>query len=601
MVKQLPKRNEVAQTLTWDLSKIYASSDEFELAFNEVQSELPVLAKLKGTLINDSTSLLNALEAILATDRKLEKLYVYTELKSDVDTSNSENQALNSRAETLVSDFSASTAWFEPELLAIPEQQLLSMIHNNSELQKYQHYFDVINMQRNHVLSADEEKLLAGAENIFSSSSRTFGIINDSDLTFPVVSDESGDEVQLSQGIYDTLIKSTDRAVRKQAFERLYEVYGQFKNTLASTLSGEVKAHNFMAKSHKYVSAKDQALSQNQIPESVFDTLVKTVDAHLPLLHRYVALRKRILNLKELHMYDMYTPITGEPSLSYTYEEAKATALDALSVFGKDYISHVEEAFSSRWIDVVENKGKRSGAYSSGAYDTAPYMLLNWQNDLDNLYTLVHEMGHSMHSWYTHHNQPYQYGDYSIFVAEIASTTNENILTDYLLNKYDDPKIRAYILNYYLDGFKGTIFRQTQFAEFEQFIHEADAQGNPLTSDMMTKYYGDLNARYYGNEVSRDPQIGLEWSRIPHFYYNFYVYQYATGFAAATTLANGITHGSKENVQEYLNYLSAGSANYPIEVMKSAGVNMTQSTYLEKAFDTFEKRLDEFEKIIENN
>ncbi|GAK47169.1 oligoendopeptidase F [Secundilactobacillus oryzae JCM 18671] len=598
MVKQLPKRNEVSESMTWDLSLIYQSDAEFEAAFKEIQESLPKLASLKGSLSQGADALRHALEAILAVDRKLEKLYVYTSLRSDVDTSDSVNLALNSRAESLAADFSADTAWFEPELLALPEVDLSKMINSDTELQKYRHYFDAVNQQRGHVLSANEEKLLAGAGDIFASSSRTFSMINDSDLEFGNVKDETGDEVQLSQGVYDTLIKSTDRAVRKQAFEKLYEVYRQFRNTLASTLSGEVKTHNYLAKTHHYETARQQALSNNHIPEAVFETLVSSVNNHLGLLHRYVKLRQKVLKLDDLHMYDMYTPITGEPSLSYTYEEAKATALDALKVFGDDYVSHVKEAFDSRWIDVTENKGKRSGAYSGGAYDTAPYMLLNWQDDLDNLYTLVHEMGHSMHSWYTRHNQPYQYGDYSIFVAEIASTTNENILTDYLLEKYQDPKVRAYVLNFYLDGFKGTIFRQTQFAEFEHFIHTEDAQGNPLTSDMMSDFYGDLNARYYGDAVARDPQIALEWSRIPHFYYNYYVYQYATGFAAATALANGVVNGDQTNRDAYLTYLKSGSSNYPIDVMKLAGVDMTKPDYLEDAFKIFEQRLNELESII---
>ena len=390
-------------------------------------------------------------------------------------------------------------------------------IDSNSNLQVYQHYLESVTATRKHVLSADAEALLAGASDIFDASADTFNTLNDVDLPFPTVKDAHGNDIQLSQGVYGTLIESTDRQVRKQAFQELYRVYGQFRNTLASTLAAHVKMHNYQARVHHYDSARQAALAANHIPESVYETLVNQVEQHLPLLHRYVALRKKILGLKELHMYDLYTPLTGQPSLAYTYPQAKVEVLKVTKVLGREYNSIVKEALDNRWVDVVENKGKTSGAYSSGMYDTNPYILLNWQDNLNNLYTLIHEMGHSVHSYYTHHNQPYIYGDYAIFVAEIASTTNENLLTDYLLKQQTDPRTRAYILNYYLDGFKGTIFRQTQFAEFEQFIHTEDAKGVPLTAEHLADYYGKLNKKYYGPAITNDAEIALEWSRIPHF------------------------------------------------------------------------------------
>jgi len=334
------------------------------------------------------------------------------------------------------------------------------------------------------------------------------------------------------------------------------------------------------------------------VPAVVYDTLVKTVNDHLDSLHKYVNLRKEILGLPELNMYDLYTPITGEPSLSYTYPEAQQEALKALSVLGPDYVANVQKMFDGRAIDVVENKGKRTGAYSGGMYDTKPYILLNWQDSLESLFTLVHEMGHSMHSHYTRTNQPYQYGDYSIFVAEIASTTNENLLTDYLLKTQTDPQVRAYVLNHYLDGFKGTVYRQTQFAEFEDYIHQQAAAGETLTADFMSKFYGDLNQRYYGDGVISDPQIADEWTRIPHFYYDYYVYQYSTGFAAATTLAQRVLSGDDAKREAYLNYLKSGSSDLPLNVMKKAGVDMTQPDYLQTAFKTFDDRLAEFSQLV---
>ncbi|MCZ2491821.1 oligoendopeptidase F [Dellaglioa carnosa] len=596
--KQLPKREEVPEKLTWDVKKVYQSDALFEEDFKKIEKSVLTISNLQGTLSQDDSALLTGLKSIFDLERMLEKVYVYANLKNDQDTENPTYQALNARAGSLAAKVSAAISWLEPEIIAMPKATLDQFIANNQELKSYQHFFDSLLMEKAHVLSHAEETLLAGASDIFGASSKTFEILNNADLKFPVVQDEHGDDVQLSQGIYGILLESTDRSVREQAFKKLYEVYGQFQNTLASTLSSHVKVHNYSAQIRHYENARDASLSNNQIPEIVYNTLVEQVNKHLPLLHRYVTLRKKILNVEKLHSYDLYTPMTGEPALSYTYDEAKDEALKALHEMGPDYLGHVQEAFDERWIDVVENQGKRSGAYSSGMYDTAPYMLLNWQNNVNNLYTLVHEMGHSVHSYYTHHNQPYLYGDYPIFLAEIASTTNENTLTHYLLKTQTDPKVRAFLLNYYLDGFKGTVFRQTQFAEFEHWIHEEDAAGNPLTADKLSSYYADLNQKYYGDSLERDPEIAMEWSRIPHFYYNYYVYQYATGFAAATTLSEGITSGKKDALDHYLTYLKAGSSDFPIDVMKKAGVDMTKSEYLDNAFSVFEIRLNELEALL---
>lgn len=522
-VKQLPKREELPENLTWDLTKIFSSDQEFDEKYLELSEELKQSEKHKGTLDQGASQFLNAIEFVLRVYRQTEVIYVYAHLKNDQDTGNTDYQALYARASSLFSKVSEAVSWFEPEILQLSDDQIWQYFKEEPKLEVYRHYIQQIVDNRAHVLSAEQESLLAGAGEIFDASSDTFAVLNNADLVFPTIEGENGEIVQLSHGVYGQLLESTDRRVREAAFKGLYSVYEQFRNTFASTLGTHIKGHNFKAKVRNYSSAREASLSNNHIPESVYDTLVDVVNKHLPLLHRYMELRKRLLEVEKLHMYDLYTPVLGEAPITFTYEEAKEKALEALKPMGEEYMAIVEKAFSERWIDVVENKGKRSGAYSSGSYDTNPYILLNWHDTLDQLFTLVHEMGHSVHSYFTRSNQPYVYGDYSIFLAEIASTTNENILTEYLLETEKDPRVRAYVLNHYLDGFKGTVFRQTQFAEFEHFMHTEDEKGVPLTSEYLSDSYGKLNAKYYGPAVEEDPEIKFEWSRIPHFYYNYYV------------------------------------------------------------------------------
>lgn len=596
--KQLPNREALPEAVTWDLTTIFPDDAAFDQAFEDVKVAVKEVAGYQGTLHEGAATFLQALEGILAVYRQLETLYVYSHLKNDQDTGNTQYQGLYARASSLLAEASEALAWFEPELLTLSDEQIAAYFEEAPKLTEYRHYIQQMLDNRPHTLPAEQEALLAGAGEIFGAASNTFAVLNNADLVFPVITDSQGEQIQLSHGVYGQLMESTDRTVRQAAYEGLYQVYEQFRNTFAQTLSTNVKTHNYRAKVRHFDSARAAALSGNHIPESVYDTLVAVVNQNLPLLHRYVALRKRLLGLEELHMYDMYTPLVGEAPIQYTYEEAVAKAKEALTPLGDEYQEVVAEAFSSRWIDVVENKGKRSGAYSSGAYDTAPYILLNWHDTLDQLFTLVHEMGHSVHSYFTRNNQPFVYGDYSIFLAEIASTTNENILTEYLLETEKDPLVRAYVLNHYLDGFKGTIFRQTQFAEFEHFIHEEDAAGVPLTAEYLSENYGKLNAKYYGEAVTYDDEIKLEWSRIPHFYYNYYVFQYATGFSAASALSKKILAEEPQALENYLNYLKAGSSDYPIEVMKKAGVDMTKPDYLEEAMKVFAARLDELEALL---
>ncbi|WP_195273342.1 oligoendopeptidase F [Enterococcus mundtii] len=596
---KLPNREDLPEKLTWDLTPIFSSDQEFDEKYEELTEELKNSEHYKGTLGNGATAFLEALEFVLTMYRKVELIYVYSHLKNDQDTTDTTYQALYARAGSLLSKVSEAIAWYEPEVLQLSDEQIWQYFEEEPKLEVYRHYVKQMVDNRAHILSADQEALLAGAGEIFGASSGTFAVLNNADLEFPTITGENGEKIQLSHGVYGQLLESTNREVREAAFKGLYSVYAQFRNTFASTLGTHIKGHNFKAKARRYASAREAALSNNHIPESVYDTLVTVVNKHLPLLHRYMELRKRLLNVDTLHMYDLYTPVLGEAPIKFTYEEAVEKAIESLAPMGEEYLAVVKEAFSNRWIDVVENKGKRSGAYSSGSYDTNPYILMNWHDTLDQLFTLVHEMGHSVHSYFTRSNQPFVYGDYSIFLAEIASTTNENILTEHLLATEEDPRVRAYVLNHYLDGFKGTIFRQTQFAEFEHFMHQEDAKGTPLTSEYLSESYGELNAKYYGPAVEKDPEIKDEWARIPHFYYNYYVYQYSTGFSAASALAKKIWEKEPGALDAYLTYLKAGNSDYPVEVMKKAGVDMTQAAYIEDAMAVFEQRLNELEALVE--
>ncbi|MDG3142114.1 oligoendopeptidase F [Streptococcus suis] len=591
-------RSHLKQEETWDLTTIFATDEAWEVAFKQLESEIKEAKGLAGHLLDSAKQLLVTTETSLGLLRRLEKLYVYASMKNDQDTTVAYYQEMASKATALSALYSQTFAFYEPELLAITDETLTAFKVEEPQLERYSHYFERLLAAKDHVLSQEAEELLAGASEIFTSAADTFSIFDNADVTYPWVTNDQGELVELTHGNFISLMESQNREVRKGAYEAYYQVYEQFQHTYAKTLQTTVKVHNYKAKVRGYDSARQAALSANFIPEAVYDTLLEVVNKHLPLLHRYMSLRQRLLGLEELKMYDVYTPLSNH-NMAMTYPQALAKAQDVLSIFGKDYSERVHRAFSERWIDVHVNKGKRSGAYSGGSYDTNAFMLLNWQDTLDQLYTLVHETGHSLHSTFTRENQPYVYGDYSIFLAEIASTTNENILTETLLNEVTDDKERFAILNHYLDGFKGTIFRQTQFAEFEQLIHKADQEGQVLTSDFLNNTYAKLNEKYYGLAAKDNPEIQFEWARIPHFYYNFYVYQYATGFAAASYLADRIVHGDDTDKDRYLDYLKAGNSDYPLNVIAKAGVDMTHADYLEGAFAVFESRLNELEALVD--
>jgi oligoendopeptidase F len=597
-VKTLPTRDNIPVEETWRLEDIFSSDEEWEKEFKEIKELIPGIKKFEGKLGESPEVFYEALQFEDQLLERIGKLYTYSHMRYDQDTTNSFYQGLDSRMKGLYSQAASQLAFIVPEILAIDESKVKDFITHKPELKLYEHALAEINLQRPHVLSADQEALLAEAGEVMSASSNTFGMLNNADLTFPTIKDENGEEVEVTHGRYTRFLESADGRVRHDAFKAVYQTYGGFKNTFASTLGGNVKQNNFNARVRKYSSARESALAANNIPESVYDNLVNTVNDNLHLLHRYVSLRKKVLGLNELHMYDLYTPLVKDVKMEIKYDEAKDIVLKGLAPLGEDYLNVLKEGFENRWVDVHENKGKRSGAYSSGAYGTNPYILLNWQDNVNNLFTLAHEFGHSVHSFYTRKNQPYPYGNYSIFVAEVASTCNEALLNDYLLKTIDDEQKRIYLLNHYLEGFRGTVFRQTMFAEFEHLIHQKAQNNEALTAESLTKDYYELNKKYFGDDIVIDEEIGLEWARIPHFYYNYYVYQYATGFSAATALSKQILEEGEPAVERYIGFLSSGSSDYPIEVLKKAGVDMTTSEPIANACKVFEEKLNELEQLL---
>jgi oligoendopeptidase F len=583
---------------TWDLSTIFARDEDWEQAFQSIQNRLPELEALKGTLAQSGQALLKVLQKRDEVVEALERLYCYASMRRDEDTTYSLYQGMADRAMQLFVHTSTAASYVDPEILAIPQETLDQFIQETPDLALYKHQLDVLNRQRPHIRSIEVEAVLAAAGEITEAPDTIFSMISNADLKLPMIKDEQGEEIELTQGNYQTFIRSADRRVRQEAFEALHGTFLKQRNTLAVTLAAEIKSNLFNTRQRNYATCREHALSHYNIPVSVYDNLVATVKEHTPLLDRYMGLRKRMLKLDELHMYDLYTPIVKETTDEVTYEQARDTIITALSPLGETYCKILAEGFRQRWIDVYETPGKRSGAYSGGAYGTHPFVLMNFQNKRESMYTLAHELGHSMHSSFTRTNQPYQYGDYTIFVAEVASTLNEGLLTQYLLTHTEDQATRISLLNHALEDLRGTLYRQTMFAEFEQQIHNCAEQGEPLTADTLTEMYTDLNQQYYGGEAVIDELIGIEWARIPHFYYNFYVYQYATGISAASALVQQILHEGQPAVDRYLKFLSSGSSDYSIELLKKAGVDMTTPEPVRQAFELFESYLGQMESLL---
>ncbi|GIM47229.1 oligoendopeptidase F [Collibacillus ludicampi] len=596
--RTLPKRSEIADEYKWALEDMYPNDQVWEEDARQAKEWIEKIRTYKGTLGSSGKRLLEVLQLQDDIHRIVQKLYVYAHMRRDEDTANPHYQALSDRSSSLSVTASEASSYIVPEILSLDAETLNRFINEEEGLELYRFQLEEITRQREHFLSPAEEQILAQAGEIAHGPQTVFGMLNNADITFPTIRDENGQEVELTKGNFIHFLESRDRRVRKDAYNALYSSYRKHKNTLAALFHASVKKDVFYARVRKYNSALEASLDVDNIPTEVYDNLIATIHEHLPLMYRYVSLRKKVLGIDDLHFYDLYVPIVQEVDIKVPYEKAKELVAEGLKPLGEEYIKILKEGFSSKWIDVYENQGKRSGAYSWGAYDVHPYVLLNYQETLDNAFTLAHEMGHAIHSYYTNKNQPFTYADYTIFVAEVASTVNESLLIDYMLKKTTDPREKLYLLNHYLEQFRGTVFRQTMFAEFEKITHEKVEAGEALTPEQLCAIYRELNEKYYGPELVLDENIEIEWARIPHFYNAFYVYKYATGFSAATSLATQILEEGQPAVERYLGFLKAGSSDYSINLLKKAGVDMTTPQPIRDALGKFKQLLDELEQLI---
>lgn len=591
------KRTEISKEYKWKIEDLYATNEAWEEDFIKLQKGIEELGKFEGTLGEAAENLLALMEKSNELNQLAEQVYVYANQRLHENMGDTLYQGLSGRAQMLLVQMSEAASYIEPEILTIPEEKLEEMMKEEG-LRKYETYFRRLLRRKEHILSKEMEELLAGIDEVAEGPKDTFMMFNNADIKFPVITGEDGEPVEITHGKYVKLLESQNREVRKAAFEGLYESYGKFKNTLAATYRANVKQAGFFAKARKYESSLKAALAGSHIPVEVYDSLIESVHAHLPAFHEYVKVRKEKLGVEELHMYDLYVPMVGEADKKIPYEEAKEIVLNGLAPLGEDYQELLRKGFNEGWIDVYENEGKRSGAYSWGAYGTHPYVLLNYQDNLNNVFTLAHEMGHALHSYHSDETQDYIYAGYKIFVAEVASTCNEALLIRYLLDHSKDNKEKAYLLNYFLEQFRSTLFRQTMFAEFEKLAHAKSEAGETLTAETLCDMYYDLNKKYFGDEIVVDKEIALEWSRIPHFYTPFYVYQYSTGFSAAIAISSKILKGEPGIVEKYKKFLSSGSSLDCIDLLKICDVDMTTKEPVEEALKVFENTLEEFVKII---
>jgi len=596
---ELPSRSDIPAELTWNISDIYESNDLWEADFNLAEAAIKKYEIYKGKLGNSANDLLACLKFDDEVAIKLSQLYLYASLSKDLDLNVSENQARYERISALSTNLSAASSYIRPELLNIPETKLWDFVEFEEGLKVYKHQFEDLLRTKAHTLTPQEEEIMALASPVRQVAYNVFGMFNNADIQFPTVKDETGNDIKISHGRYGAALYSTDRAYRERVYKGIYEPFEDYKNTLTALFNGNIKSSIFNAKARKYSSTREASLDANNIPLAVYDNLVNSVNQNLEPLHRWGKLKKKILKLDNLHPYDAYVTLFPSVKKEYTYDQSKDILLKALKPLGEDYLKSLQLAFDNRWIDVHETKGKRSGAYSSGvSYGVHPYVLLNWSDQLNDVFTFAHEMGHNMHSYYTEKNQPYPYADYSIFVAEVASTANEALLLDYLIENAETKEEKLALIEKQLIGITTTFYRQTRFAEYEQLVHEKTEAGEALTSESLCKLFGDMYQKYWGPEMTVDEEETYSWARIPHFYYDFYVYQYATSYAASQELVAQITKEGQPAIDRFLSFLEAGNSQYPIDVLKTAGVDMTSPDPILAVVNKMNELLDKMESLL---
>ena len=597
MNERLPKREEVKEELTWRLEDIYPDEGLWEEELKEARALAARVKEYEGKLGNSAQDLYGALKLYDDCSLKLDRVGGYSFMRHDQDAGNSHYQELELKVQSASVRISEELAFVEPEILAIPDDVIARFYEEEPGIRDYEVTIREIRRMKEHTLSKEMEQLLASAGEMAQTPSNGFGMLSNADLKFPSVTDRDGKEIQLSNGRFVPLQMSADRDLRRESFDRFYTRDSECANTWAALYDGQVKQQIFYARARRYPSTFVAAVDGNNVDPAVCDRLIDSIHGKISYMHDYVSLRKEMLGVDELHMYDVYVPMVSDYDRKFTYEEAKELSLKALAPLGEEYLSIVRKAYAERWIDVYENEGKRSGAYSSGVYGVHPYMLLNYTDTLDDVFTLVHEMGHSMHTWYSEHAQSHLDSRYKIFVAEVASTTNEILLLEYMLSQASDPREKAYLINHYLESFKGTVYRQTMFEEFERKTNAMAEAGTPLTAGALCDLYLELNKQYFGEDMVSDPLIAYEWCRIPHFYYNFYVYQYATSFSAAVAIAHRILEQGEKAVKPYLEFLKSGCTQDPVSLLKIAGVDLSTSGPVDEALEVFGDAVRQMEEL----
>lgn len=601
MKKQLLRRSEVAPENTWDLTHLVASDELWHELYKDCELKAEHLASLQSTFLGSADDLYNFLDLRYQLEEAFGRLYGYAQMGWHQDTSNSEKQELAQKSDSLEVIIKSKLSFAEPMILSLSEETLNEYFNANPQLEVYRQYLSNLIRTKAHILPKEQEEIMALVGDVTSGVETAFAMFNNADIKFPSIQDENGETINITHGTYIHTMENPNRDVRKAAFEAVYGTYKANANTLAAIYSMKLKTHLLNMKVRGFSSTCEASLYKNNLPVAIYDQLLANINEHLPLFHRYMGLRKKILKLSELHMYDIYTPLFPNASTKVSFEEAKEIVLKSLKPMGEKYVGIVKEAFENRWLDVYENQGKRSGAYSWGVHGVHPYVLLNFNNTLDNMFTLTHEMGHAMHSYLSSEKQAYVNHDYSIFLAEIASTCNENLLNRYLLNNTDDKNLKLAYMNHFLEGFRGTIFRQTMFAEYERETHRLVEEGEAITTEKLCQMYYDLNKKYYGEDMISDEEIRYEWARIPHFYYDYYVFQYATGLISSVAIADMILTEGQTAVDRYTNeFLSAGCSKYPLDILKATGVDITSKEPTVRAMKVFEDMMNEMEKLIDD-